>query len=110
MNTMVVGVQDVENGRAKGSLDIPVLKGEFCAQDSQQNVLQLLVDLKNHHHRRNFSHQERFGKPDPWSEAMLADLDAALEDTRQFIKISQERNIPFTVESSIKVRLSTPVE
>lgn len=88
------------------SIEIP-LSGEPCsADDSRISILQIITDLQNHHRRRNFSHQERFGRPDPLYEKIIADLAEAFEQARQLIEHAQASRVPVVVESSIKLSLS----
>ena len=88
------------------SIEIP-LSGEPCsADDSRISILQIISDLQNHHRRRNFSHQERFGRSDPFYETMLADLADAFERAKQLLEEAQDSRVPVVVESSIKVSVS----
>jgi hypothetical protein len=87
------------------ALDVPIMDGLYSADDSREPVLKLLIDLQNYHQVRNFSHRERFGKPDPWSEKMLANLAEAITNAKQIIEDARHSDRPISVESSIRIKM-----
>jgi len=85
----------------KTSMEIPLLGGKFYTDDSHGSILELLLDLQSYHQQRNFSHQERFGKPDPWSEKMLVNLHEALEQTKFLIDQAKSQAATLSLKSSM---------
>lgn len=106
MNAPAVSPDLVNTAEASPSLDIPLLGGKLGADDSRQYVLQMIHNLQGYHRKRNFSHQERFGEPDPLSESVLHELAAAFESAKQLIDQARDGNAALVIESSIKVKFA----
>ena len=103
-NAPVRYIESNGQGHVKSSsLDIPILRGIFEADDPHEPILQLLLDLQAYHQKHNFSHQERFSEPDAWSEKILANLAETITRARQMIDDARHNNTPITIESSIKI-------
>lgn len=87
------------------ALDIAFLDGNIAALELQEPVLQMLSDLIDYHQVRNRSHIERYGRPDAWSEEMLAQLHEAVEIAKEMIEQGEDYDIDLRIESTIKVTL-----
>lgn len=85
MNAPMPTTDYFRNRSDTNSLEIQLVDRESDSEDSQQALLQILSDLQSYYRRRNFSHEERFGSPDPFSEAVLYDLANAYNKARQCI-------------------------
>ncbi len=105
MNAPVPIISPNEKDDVRNLLEIPLLDGVFDADDSHEPILQLLHDLQRYHQKRNFSHKERFGKPDPWSVTMLDRLSQAISESKQMIEDARHSNIPLVVDSSIRIEI-----
>lgn len=105
MNAPLVSIERTEADTASNALDIPLVDGQFSADDSRAYILQVINELRRYHQRRNFSHQERFGAADPHSEMALTELASALESVMQLIKQADDRKMSLIIESSISVKL-----
>ena len=106
MNAPVTGVNLADLQQADGTLEIPLVDGSQCAEHSRDSVMQMINDLQTYHRRRNFSHQERFGRPDPLSEQALEGLDRALESASRLIEDAEDSSVALTIESTIKVTVA----
>ena len=106
MNAPMVNVESTKAGKGKKSLDIPLVDGELDADDSREYLLQLIDDLRGYHQRRNFSHQECFGAPDPLSEKALDELSTAFENARFLVEHAHDSQLRLVIESSIRVKLA----
>ena len=106
MNAPVYGLNAIEEASAGGSLEIPLVNGGYCGEESAECVLQMIADLQSYHRRRVFSHQERFGVPDPLSEQALHDLARAHERATRLIKEARGSSVALTLEPTLKVSVS----
>ncbi len=102
MNAAAHSICSVES-RGVNTCDIPILGGLHTVDHSREPVMQLLLDIQNYHRRRNFSHKERFGEPDPWSEGMLENLDTAISRVKQMMEDAEYSGMPVSLESSFHV-------
>ena len=107
MNAPAPSPNLIDVHQANQSFDIPLVEETYpFADESRASVLQFITDLQKYHRRRNFSHRERFGAPDPASERVIDDLADALERAKQLIQQAQQSSVPLILESSINFRLS----
>ncbi len=105
MNAPAFNINNTERSQSNNSLDIALLDDNIGIDDSRDSILNLLNHLQNYHRRRNFSHWERFGKPDPWSEKMLAQLTDAHECAVKLIRQAKDNQTSLEIESSIRLKL-----
>ena len=110
MNASVSELSIGDKSGVGGELEIPLVEGGYCARESADCVMQMIADLRSYHRRRIFSHQERFGVPDPFSEHALNELARAQESATRLIKEAQGRRLELTLEPTLKVSLATPQE
>lgn len=104
----VAGLNAIEKYITDESPEIPLVDGGYCARESPECVLQMIADLQSYHRRRIFSHQERFGVPDPLSEQALNDLARAHKSATQLIEQASGGNVALTLEPTLKVSVVAP--
>lgn len=66
---------------------IELIKGSFNPDEAQEILLQLLNSKINFHNLKNWSSQERFGKPDVYSVERLKNLE---ESRKKVLKLFSE--------------------
>ncbi len=106
MNAPVSWLNAVAESNTDGSLEIPLVDGGYRGEESAECVLQMITDLQSYHRRRVFSHQERFGVPDPLSEQALHDLARAQKRALQLIKQARGSNVALRLEPTLKVSVA----
>ncbi|TDG15979.1 hypothetical protein E2F43_07075 [Seongchinamella unica] len=110
MNAPVSGIGIGESSAVGEHLEIPLVNGGYCARESADCVLQMIADLRSYHRRRMFSHQERFGVPDPFSERALNDLAKAHESATRLIEEASGSRVELSLEPTLKVSVAATPE
>ncbi|MBC6428460.1 MAG: hypothetical protein GDA55_04430 [Cellvibrionales bacterium] len=87
-------------------LSLPV--GDMRGEDSAAKVLELLLAVKRHCRQRNHSHMERFGEPDTWCDAVLADLDESIGAARRLLDGTQLVERSSSPAAPTAIRLALP--
>lgn len=84
---------------------IELIKGSFKPNEAQEILLQLLNSKINFHNLKNWSSQERFGKPDDYSEQRLISLEEARKKVQNLLSklINGEKTI--TINSTIEINI-----
>ena len=84
---------------------VNLIKGTFEPEDAKELLLQLLNSKINFHNRRNWSSQERFGKPDLFSQQKLEYLAEARKNIQTFLTeaIIQKKSV--IINSSIELKI-----
>jgi hypothetical protein len=65
------------------TLHLKLIDGNFTAQEAREILLKIYSDKIQFHEMRNFSAQERFGKPDLHSSMRISELQAAKEEIKR---------------------------
>lgn len=84
---------------------VNLIKGTFEPEDAKELLLQLLNSKIDFHNRRNWSSQERFGKPDLVSKQKLEYLAEARKNIQTFLTeaINQKKSV--IINSSIELKI-----
>ena len=93
----------LDASRDSEALTIPLVAHDASDNTSAECVLQVISDLKKLYQRRNFSHLERFGKPEPLAQSVLEQLDRAQEDTLAWLAQARASNRQPRLHSAISV-------
>lgn len=87
----------------KAKQPIKFIEGKFSPEEAKE----ILVDLLNHkirfHSLKNFSFEERFGKPVEGSQKRIEDLKASREKIILVIQQAKDNNTNLRIESSINI-------
>ena len=105
MNTALQDIGLAKAGKESALLEVPLVLAEGDSASSGECTLQIINDLQRYYQQRNFSHKERFGAPDPLSEAVLRDLSNAYDSAILWLNWAQGGNTPTRLESSISLKL-----
>lgn len=106
MNATVPGLGAKGSVDAGQQVEIPLVKGGDGMRDSADCVLQMIADLRSYHRRRIFSHQERFGVPDPYSEQALDELSRAHASATRLIEEARGGALELRLEPTLKVAVT----
>ncbi|CAN5792595.1 hypothetical protein BH11BAC3_BH11BAC3_40230 [soil metagenome] len=86
-----------------GKKDIKFIDGKFSPEDAKE----ILVNLMNHkirfHSMKNFSSEERFGKPVEGSQKRIDELKASREKIILLIQQAVDDKSDLRIESSINI-------
>lgn len=91
---------------AKQKNQFNLLNGTFTTNDAKEIMATLFNDKIRFHRLRNFSHEERFGVPDPLAAERVPLLKQALEDILTLLK-QHDADARFEIHADIKI---TPVK
>lgn len=80
-----------------------LLNGTFTGTDTQEILGTLFSDKIRFHSLKNFSHEERLGKPDLHAQERILELKKTLEDVLNFLKLQDEQK-KFEVYADIKIK------
>lgn len=87
----------------KTNQSIRFIEGKFSPEDAKE----ILTDLINHkirfHTLKNFSYEERFGKPVEGSQKRIEELVASREKVILLIQQAVDNNTNLSIESSINI-------
>lgn len=88
---------------AKQENQFNLLKGTFTATDAKEILATLFNDKIRFHRLRNFSHEERFGVPDPHATERVPMLKQTLEDILTLLK-QHDTEAQFEIHADIKIK------
>lgn len=83
-----------------------LLKGNFSSEEAKEILTRLFNDKVHYHRLRNFSHEERFGEPEPHTSGRIAELKKTLECVMTFLS-QYEGDATFEIHADINIM---PVE
>ncbi|MEO9004718.1 MAG: hypothetical protein ABI288_08265 [Ginsengibacter sp.] len=84
---------------------IKFIKGSFTPGEAKDLLFDLMANKIKFHSIKDFSSNERFGKPEKGSQKRIDELKS---DRNKFIKLIEtaiEQNIDLIIESDIKIAL-----
>jgi hypothetical protein len=84
---------------------IKLLKGKFSPGDAKEILITLITHKINFHQMKNFSLEERFGKPEKRSEKRITELKKSRDRAREIIDAAIENGYSLHIDSSIKIKL-----
>lgn len=79
-----------------------LLHGTFNAAYTKEILQRLFNDKIMFHSLRNFSHEERFGKPDPHAQARIPELRRTLEEILNYIQMHKSDG-RFEIHADIQI-------
>jgi hypothetical protein len=79
---------------------------EPLRDNSGMPILQLLEALQKYHRLRDFSHQERFGRPDQQSRQALSELGKVRQSLSELTSGASGEDPDFIIEASLNVRMA----
>ena len=95
---------DLQNGEE--TLHISLLEESLQCGDGI-SVFHLLATLREYHQMRDFSHQERFGRPDPHARRSLVELGEARRSLQALAQSLGKDGEDLHIEASLNVRMAT---
>ncbi len=82
-----------------------LIKGKFSPNDALEILGTLIQKKIDYHSLRSFSHQERFGVTDQWSESRIEELKKSLKSIQAIIANTRERGEYLHITSSISIEV-----
>lgn len=82
-----------------------LLKGTFNGQDAKEILITLFNDKIQYHRLKNFSHEERFGKPDAHAVERIPELKKSSDDIVAYLK-EYDENAAFEIYADIVIKPS----
>ncbi len=99
------GTQGTES--SDESFQVRLIEADLHDEKTGMPVLQLLTALRQYHQSLDFSHQERFGKPDPQSRRALSELKKAQAALRQLTSGTGRGTSDLVIEASLDLKVSS---
>ena len=97
-------IMEAETGVEKAE-SVKFINGIFTASEAKDVVLGVFRSKINFHNLRNWSYEERFGKPDLDSAKRLQELRQSQSLLEGLIKKAENENKKLVIESTILVSL-----
>lgn len=94
--------QDIQGG--EDSFQVSLMEEPLHTEHSGMPVMQLLAALRRYHRERDFSHQERFGTPDPQARQALSELGKAQESLRNLVSSGGDADI--LIEACLNLKMA----
>lgn len=85
--------------------DFELIKGKFSPDDALDILSSLIQKKINYHNLRSFSHSERFGVNDEWSESRIKELKKSFESIQVIIAKAREQGVYLSIKSSISIEV-----
>jgi hypothetical protein len=89
----------------KKTENINLIKGKFSPAEAKEILVKLINHKINFHQMKNFSLEERFGKPDKRSENRIAQLKKSSERVTAIIESAQKKEYSLRIDSTVKIKL-----
>lgn len=94
--------------------NVTLINGVFTPDEAKEVLLTLLNHKINFHRMRNFSAEERFGKPDPVSTKRLTELYESRKQVLSLLEEAASAGYKLEIESLVNIKkgekIETPVE
>lgn len=87
----------------KENKPIKFIEGKFSPADAKEVLLTLINHKISYHSLKNFSSEERFGKPVPGSQKRIQQLKKSREKIVHLIQQAVEHKLNLRIESSINI-------
>ncbi len=84
---------------------IELIKGSFKPDEAREILLQLLNNKINFHNLKNWSSQERLGKPDAYSSQRLRNLEESRKKVQNLFSNSINGEEIITINSTIEINI-----
>ncbi|GCC52752.1 hypothetical protein SanaruYs_29900 [Chryseotalea sanaruensis] len=85
--------------------DFELITGKFSPDDALDILSNLIQKKINYHNLRSFSHSERFGLNDVWSESRIEELRKCLESIQDIIVKAREQGVYLNIKSNISIEV-----
>ncbi|HCL06651.1 MAG TPA: hypothetical protein DHW64_12150 [Chitinophagaceae bacterium] len=89
---------------------VTLINGVFTPDEAKEVLLTLLNHKINFHRMRNFSSEERFGKPDPVSAKRLPALYESREQVLSILNDATTSGYKLEIESLVSIRKGEKIE
>lgn len=87
----------------KGEFEL--INGKFSPDDAMEILGNLIQKKIDYHSLRSFSHYERFGVTDQWSDKRLKELKKSFESIQVIIEKAREHGNYLDISSSISIEV-----
>ena len=87
----------------KAKQPIKFIEGKFSPQEAKEVLVDLINHKINFHSLKNFSSEERFGKPVEGSQKRIEELKESREKIISIIQQAVDKNTNLRIESSINI-------
>lgn len=84
---------------------IELIKGSFSPDEAKEILLQMLNNKMKFHKLKNWSSQERFGKPDAFSEERLKSLEESRKKVEKLLSESTGGERTIIINSTIEINI-----
>ncbi len=89
----------------KKTENIELIKGTFTPEQAHEILLKLLDSKINFHNLKNWSSNEKFGKPDAYSEQRLKYLKESRKMVETLVSTSLSEGKNMVINSSIEINI-----
>lgn len=86
--------------------NINLVKGTFSPEDAKLILFNLITHKINFHSMKNFSSEERLGKPEKGSKKRIEHLKACRDKVFALIEIAKEQKYDLNIHSDIIITLN----
>lgn len=87
----------------KANQSIKFIEGKFSPNEAREILTELLNHKINFHSLKNFSYEERFGKPVKGSQKRIAELKKSREKLILLVQQALDNEVNLRIESSINI-------
>ena len=85
---------------------LTVHEGKYDAKDAKRQVFDLISNNIAFHGKRSFSHCERFGDRDQYSDNKVKELQSSKKTVQQLLDDAHKQGLSVQIESNIKITIA----
>ncbi|CAN5222960.1 hypothetical protein BH11BAC5_BH11BAC5_17770 [soil metagenome] len=89
----------------KANQHIKFIEGKFCPEEAKELLVNLINNKIQFHTMKNFSSEERFGKPVEGSQKRITELKESREKIILMIRQAVDEKAHLRIESAINIAL-----
>ena len=89
----------------KDKLKVSLIEGDFQAEEAKEILMNFFSTKVHFHEMKNFSSQERFGKPDEASLKRIPELKQNLEEVLELVAAASRSNNRLIITSLIDIKV-----
>ena len=82
---------------------LKLIEGLFTDAEAKEVLMNIFLSKIKFHEQRNFSHQERFGKPDEHAVQRIAMIRSSIENLQQLLADAGKNNQTLQIVANVNI-------
>ena len=89
----------------KSTKSLKIIDGNYTFEDAKDILMNMFLSKINFHNIKNWSSQERFGKPDETAKIRVPELRNEMQKLEEILKEAKTKNKKLIIHSEINISM-----